>query len=141
MKEFKDIEIIKVDMDRSQKTLNVDSRSMRVHYELSEKPPSEWVNIFMANHGRSNLYMRFRATISGKYIVLKMGTDEVSRKIAPDYRPLLDEDVSETNRKYRQLLEKRERNQEARDAQSQREQETARQMLESMKRQDDDSVN
>lgn len=139
MTEFKDIKIIEIDMERSQKTLDVDNRRIHVHYELSTKPPSEWANIFMATHGRSNLYRQFQAKLSGKFIVLEMGTDEISQAIAPEYRPLLDEDVSETNRKYRQLLEERARNQVARDARSQRERETARQMLKRMIGKDDDS--
>ncbi len=141
MTEFNDITIVGIDTDRSQKTLDADTRRMRVHYELSEKPPSDWVRIFMATHGRSNLFRTFRATISGKYIVQEMGTDEISQAVAPEYGPLLDEDVAATNREYRQHLENLAQNAAAQTAKEQREQKTARQMLDSMKRNEDDSVN
>lgn len=130
--EFEDIKIIDIDHDRSQKTLNMKTGRINVYYELSAKPPSVWVQIFMAHHGRGNLYRQFRATVSRKYIVLEMGTDEISRAVAPEYRPLLDQDVAETNVKYRQHIEKQALIAAANAAREKRLQDNAHQMLEDM---------
>ena len=136
MTTFNDIEIIGIDDEKSLSKLNVNGGRIRVHYELSDTPPRQWQRIFAKTHGRSNLYRQFRATVSGKYVILEMGTDEVRQHIAPEYRTLLDNDVANTNRQYRQHLEKLAHNAAAKKATEQREQETARQMLQNMKSKD-----
>lgn len=100
MTTFKDIEIIDLDTERSLATLNITYKQINVYFELSKEPPEEWKDLF-----RKTRFQFGFPDVSGKYIILKMGTGVEVLERAAEYRKILDDNVAHTNRKYRQHIE------------------------------------
>ncbi len=134
MTTFKDIEIIDIDTERSLATLNITYKQINVYFELSKEPPEEWKDLF-----RETRFQFGFPDVSGKYIILKMGTGvealvEVLERGA-EYRKILDDNVAHTNRKYRQHIEHLANISATPEEDAKSEQEIARLLLESMKSQ------
>lgn len=98
---FEDIIIVGADKD---KTYNPDPSKLlyNVYFKLSNLPPSEWVEIFEAERRFPRHSMWRKAWIEGDYIVIHCCLDEVKKYHFRD----ITEDVKNTNRKYREYLQR-----------------------------------
>jgi hypothetical protein len=97
--DFDDIKIVEIDDNRSYKP---DERKAlyNVYLKLSNQPTSEWQQIFEAERKFPRHTMWRRAWIEGKHIVIHCGLEEIEKYHLND----LQEDVNNSNKKYRDYL-------------------------------------
>lgn len=98
---FKDITLVEVVQDMTTKP---DERKelFNVYFKLSETPDYIWTNIFEKVHKNRFHTMLRKAYVEGGYIVVYCGLDEVQK-----YQiGILKKDLEETNKYYKDYLEK-----------------------------------
>lgn len=108
---FQDICILDVDKEKTYNP-NPEKALYNVYFQLSEHPPSEWVEIFDAERQFPRHTMWRKAWVEGKYVVVYCVPEEVKRYHLRDIK----QDVDTCNEKYRQYLH-REAMQKAREEQ------------------------
>ncbi len=96
---FEDLQIVGVDRSRSSKP-DPTKLLYNIYLELSSYPPEEWVQIFDAERQFPRHSMWRRAWIDGAHIVVSCTPEELSQYHLPDLR----EDVTTSNKKYREYL-------------------------------------
>ncbi len=97
---FKDIKIIGIDSSRTYKP-DPNTGLYNIYFELSDYPPSEWVQIFDAERRFPRHSMWREAWVEGKYIVVYCPPDEVKRFHLNDIKY----DTVTCNVKYKGFLE------------------------------------
>jgi len=110
---FVDLKIIGIDKSRLYRP-DLQNELYHIHFELSDHPPQEWVQIFEAERQFPRHTMWRHAWIDGKYVVVHCVPDEVKKYHLLD----ITEDVKNSNLKYRDYLH---RVAEARARETQRE--------------------
>ncbi|MFX0199582.1 MAG: hypothetical protein ACFFCW_25960 [Candidatus Hodarchaeota archaeon] len=95
---FEDIKITGVDKS---KVYQPDPKKLlyHVYFRLSDRPPSEWGQIFEEEHRFPRHTMWRRAWVEGQYIVVHCPLDEVKDRLRD-----ISQDVANTNKKYREYL-------------------------------------
>lgn len=107
---FETIRIVGVDASRLFRP-DPGRRLYHIHFELSDRPPPEWCQLFEAEREVPRHTMWRRAWVEGKYVVVHCEPEEVEACHLAD----LKEDVATSNQKYREHL-KREADARARAA-------------------------
>jgi len=97
--EFDDIKIFEIDENRTYKP--DDTKALfNVYLKLSSQPSYDWQKIFEAERKFPRHTMWRRAWIDGSYIVIHCGLEEIEKFHLDD----LQEDVNNSNKKYRDYL-------------------------------------
>jgi hypothetical protein len=97
--EFKDIEIEKVDKEKTYKP-DPNGSLYNVYFQLSAKPTNEWCMAFDAERKFPRHNMWRQAWIEGKYVVVCCVIDEIEKYHLKDIK----EDVVKANSKYKAYL-------------------------------------
>lgn len=116
---FQDIHLLGVDKGKTYNP-NTEKALYNVYFQLSEHPPSEWVEIFDAERQFPRHTMWRKAWIEGKHVVVYCVPEEVKRYHLRDIK----QDVQTCNEKYRQFLH-REAMQRVREQQKESEEKQA----------------
>ena len=101
MRPFEDIRIAGFDDKLSSKP-DPDKDLYDMRLELSAAPPVEWEQIFLEERRFPRHTMWRRAWVEGRHIVIRCAPEELEQYHLRD----LQEDVRNTNAKYREYLEK-----------------------------------
>jgi TIR domain len=96
---FENIRIVGVDRSRLFRP-DPGRRLYHVYFELSDRPPPEWCQMFEAERELPRHAMWRRAWVEGKYVVVHCEPEEVEAHHLAD----LKEDVATSNQKYREHL-------------------------------------
>lgn len=96
---FEDINIIDLDEQHSYKP-DEDKKLYNMYLKLSRTPPSEWEQIFDAERRFPRHTMWRRAWLEGQFIVIHCVPEELEKYHLSD----LNEDVKNSNKKYREYL-------------------------------------
>lgn len=96
---FEDIRLIGVDKARTR--IPDPSKTLyNVYFELSAKPPTDWIEIFNAERSLTLHNMRREAWVEGRYIVVHCPLDEIQGYHLRDIK----KNIENTNKRYREAL-------------------------------------
>jgi hypothetical protein len=97
---FEDVKIVGADDARTTKDRQYPGLH-HVHLRLSQRPPSEWVDVFLEQRSRTKESLERRARVEGEFLVLVCPLNEVERHL-----PRLKQEISAANARYRELSAK-----------------------------------
>jgi hypothetical protein len=107
MKSFQDIKIIGVDKNKINRP-DPEKQIYDVFFELSEVPPSEWIDVFNGERRTPSHSLWRKAWIEGKYVVVNCTLEELGQQ-----QKDLNENIATSNKQYKEYSSRlEERNQQ-----------------------------